>query len=134
MVTRNGRQAAGNKLVEWLRSQYGPNKRYKSARSLSLAAGRNPNTVIVIEERGHATAAVLIDLAEATGVRVLDLFILTGWVASDETEPNLSPDELALLSVYRQAPEQERSRLRRIMEAAVPYETEVVEERRADIT
>ena len=71
-------------LVDWLRSLYGPDRAYKTARRLSLAAGRNQNAVATVEERGHATAEVIADLARAAGVSPLEAFHHAGWLTEEE--------------------------------------------------
>ena len=71
-------------LVDWLRGLYGPDRPYRTARRLSLAAGRNQNAVATIEERGHATAEVLVDLARTAGVSPLEAFRRAGWLTEEE--------------------------------------------------
>ena len=115
------RRDTPNGLVAWVRTQYGPGKRYKSARSLSIAARRNPNTVMTIEERGRASAEVLVALARATDTSPLELFVMSGWIDSEEIRFDLSPDEERLVKSYRQTRESLRPFLHKMMEEAAPY-------------
>ena len=93
-------------LVDWLRSLYGPDRAYKTARRLSLAAGRNQNAVATVEERGHATAEVIADLARAAGVSPLEAFHRAGWLTEEEissrNEGPISVEEADLLRMYRE--------------------------------
>ena len=106
-------------LVDWLRSLYGPSRPYATARRLSLAAGRNQNAVATVEERGHATAEVLADLARAAGVSPLEAFYRAGWVTEEElssrNEGPLSEEEADLLRMYRET----RPDLRRVVVAGL---------------
>ena len=106
-------------LVDWLRGLYGPDRPYKTARRLSLAAGRNQNAVATIEERGHATAEVLVDLARAAGVSPLEAFRRAGWLTEEEVSAKddgpLSAEEADLLRMYRET----RPDLRRVVVAGL---------------
>lgn len=97
-----------HRLVAWLRGQYGPDKKFKSARRLSLEAGRSPNTVGVIEEVGHATAEVLIDLAGVIGVSPAEVFRIAGWLPENDVTQVLAENdqEVELLEGFRNLPEQ----------------------------
>ena len=106
-------------LVDWLKSLYGPSRPFPTARRLSLAAGRNQNAVATIEERGHATAEVLVDLAKAAGVSPLEAFYRAGWLTEEEVsskdEGPLSQEEADLLRMYRET----RPDLRRVVVAGL---------------
>ena len=106
-------------LVDWLHSLYGPDRTYKTARRLSLAARRNQNAVATIEERGHGTAEVLADLARAAGVSPLEAFYRAGWLTEEEVssrnEGPLSEEEADLLRMYRET----RSDLRGVVIAGL---------------
>ena len=115
------------KLTDWLTDQYGPEKRFKSARQLSLAisAGRNPNLVFDIEHRGTAKIETLNKLAEALEISTRQLFELVGYIdPGDVNGTVLTLDEEELLTVYRRTPEAHRSMLRRLLETAAAYETD----------
>ena len=108
-----------DQLVAWVRDQYGPGQRYRSARAWSIGARKNPNTVINIEEIGHATADVIVALCEAIGVSPLIPFTLSGWVSQEELEgrsPTLSQDEADLVSGFQELPEEGRQWLLRSLQ------------------
>ena len=116
LMATNNEARTGTPLVEWLREQYGPNKRYKSARQLSFAAGRNQNLVNIIEERGQATADVLVDLARALDISPLRLFVLAGWITADEFEADVSTRELEFIGQWRRLDQEDRGMLAEMME------------------
>ena len=103
-------------LVKWIRNQYGEGKRYKSARALSLAAGRHENTVITIEGRGRATPEVLRDIAAATGESPLRLFVMAGWLDESEFSTAVTDQERRFLDKLRRLPDFDRETLERVME------------------
>ena len=108
-----------DKLVAWLRDQYGPGKRYKSARAWSIVAHKNPNTVNTIEEVGHETADAIVALAEAIGVSPLVPFTLAGWVSQEELEgrgATLTQDESELVNGFQELPEEGRQWLLRSLQ------------------
>ena len=88
-------------LVEWLRSQYGPGRKFSTPRQLSIAAGRNQNAVASIEEKGHATADVLVDIARVVGESSLVPFQLMGWLKEEAIANGLSANENYFISLYR---------------------------------
>lgn len=94
----------GSPLAEWLGRQFGPDRRYKSARHLSLRAGLSPNTVSRIIERGRGDPETLIQLAGTLGVPATRLFILAGWLSEADLAQDLSADEARLLARYRALP------------------------------
>ena len=75
-----------NELATWLREQYGPDKRFKSARQLSLAVseGTNAGLIFDIESRGRAKPETLQKLAEVLGVSVQTVYKMAGWLPEDE--------------------------------------------------
>ena len=108
-----------NQLVAWVRDQYGPGKKFRSARAWSIGAHKNPNTVNNVEEVGHATADAIVALCEAIGVSPLIPFTLSGWVSQDEWEgqgPTLSQDESALVRGFQDLPEEGRQWLLRSLQ------------------
>ena len=106
----------GKPLLEWLRRQYGPDKPFKSPRNLSLAAGRNENQVARIEETGHATIDVLLDLARVTGESPLAMFVLGGWLTEAEVNTGLTVDEMRFLEKWRRLSLKDRQTLDEVAE------------------
>jgi transcriptional regulator with XRE-family HTH domain len=100
-------------LARWLRQQFGPNQRFKSARHLSLAAGLSQNMVNLIIERGGAGPETLIKLAELLEVPVERLFVKAGWLKDESLDTGstweLSEDEVELLQGYRELPQEGRA-------------------------
>jgi transcriptional regulator with XRE-family HTH domain len=100
-------------LARWLRQQFGPNQRFKSARHLSLAAGLSQNMVNLIMERGGAGPETLMKLADLLGVPVERLFVKVGWLKDESLDANstwdLSEDEAELLKGYRDLPQEGRA-------------------------
>ena len=92
-------------LTEWVRGFYGVGKRFSSGRSLSIATGRNENTVARLEESGHATAEVIVDIARTVGTDPLDALVLVGLLQDDEVaggaDNRLTVEEQDLLQCYR---------------------------------
>ena len=94
-------------LVAWVRSLYGPGRRFANHRELALQAGRNAHAVYTIEQEGRATGALLIDLARAAGESPLRALLIGGHLRQDEVDLHgLLPteSEMALLDCYRVLP------------------------------
>ena len=66
------RRRSNPALTAWVREFYGVGKRFSSARNLSIATGRNENTVARLEESGYATAEVIVDIARTVGTDPLE--------------------------------------------------------------
>ena len=106
-----------NALVKWLYSQIGPDKKFKSARQLALAAGRNQNQIMIIGERGTATADVLVDIAKALDVSPLKLFALAGWIPDEEqAKTTLSPRAQKFVDQWQQLSRLDQKTLGRVLE------------------
>lgn len=97
-------------LVAWLRDQYGPGKKFRSARSLSLAAGRSNNFVSSIEESGHSTAEGLLALSKVLEIQPVPLFRIAGWLPAEVGAKVCAenPVEEKLLGDFRLLPEHGR--------------------------
>ena len=96
-----------SQLRNWLRTQYGPGKRFNSARQLSLAVSakqqsHNPNLVYDIESRGTAKIETLLALAGVLDVPPIRVFIEAGWISSEELKDNLLENERRFLYKWRQ--------------------------------
>ena len=96
-----------NKLRDWLRDQYGPGKKFRSARQLSLAVSaqqqsHNPNLVYDIENRGTAKIETLLSLAQTLDIPPTRIFIEAGWISSEELRDNLQENERQFLYKWRQ--------------------------------
>ena len=96
------------RLVDWVRQQYGPGRKYRSARQWSIAAGRNVNAVNTLEEVGHATPEVVVDLARAAGVSPIHVLIISGLLHDGEAETKISDDALEVVAGWDQLPQQGR--------------------------
>ena len=107
-------------LTEWIRQQYGPDRRYKSGRQLSLAVsgGKNPNIVYDIETRGNARFDTLRKLSETLEVPLAVILVCAGWLTPDDlgqSEGSLTAEEVELLRLYRET----RPDLRRVIVAGL---------------
>ena len=91
---------AENRLTQWLKGQYGPDKPHKSGRQLSLAVseGRNENLVFDIESRGTARPETLQNLAQVLGVPVMSVYKMAGWLPeeSDSDEIDINDPEMSM--------------------------------------
>ena len=85
-------------LGDWLRTQYGPGKPYKSARQLSLAIsdGRNPNQVFDIESRGTARPETLQKIAEVLSVPIQTVYRIAGWLPEEEDSDEIDINDPTL--------------------------------------
>ena len=95
-----------NALVMWLLARIEGSNRYRSARSLSIAAGLAPNTVGTILERGQGTAETIAKIARALGVSVMEALVAAGVVSRDEADLKLTEGEEDFLTLYRALPEE----------------------------
>lgn len=107
-------------LTQWIRQQYGPDRRYKSGRQLSLAisGGKNPNAVYDIETRGNARIDTLRKLSETLEVPLPAILVCAGWLTPDDlgqTDDSLTAEEVELLRLYRET----RPDLRRVIVAGL---------------
>ena len=101
--------ATETRLADWLLGQIGPNRRFKSARQLSIAAGMNQNVVGILLEGGGCRAETLVRLAKALEVRPSHLFVLAGWLTEDQLEgEQLSSEEERFLQMFRSLDEERR--------------------------
>jgi hypothetical protein len=95
-------------LARWLKQQFGPDRRFKSARHLAVAAGLSQGIVNIILERGHARPETLLKLADALEVPSERLFAIAGWLRDEHSDAGssweLSADEAELLKRYRELP------------------------------
>lgn len=76
-------------ISEWVRSLYGKDKRFKSARHLSLEAGLNDNTAKKVEDKGGGKPETLLALAVAAGRPIEEPLALMGLLPpnADRTDP-----------------------------------------------
>lgn len=91
-------------LDDWIRQQYGPGRRYASARALALAItnGRHPNMVAIIHERGVAKLETLYALADACDVdRIYVLGLAAGLDMDQPGDRIASTEEAELLRAFR---------------------------------
>ena len=108
-----------SQLGVWLKGQYGPGMRYKSARQLSLAIsdGDNPGLVFDIENRGSARVETMRKLANALDRSFVEVLLLAGWLSEDEvSEGGVTPAERTHLEKWRQLPDADRAMLEEISE------------------
>ena len=113
MVTKKN---YNQELVDWVRRQYGPEKRFGSPRSLSIAIGRNENQIARIEESGRASVEVLVDIARANGENPLNVFMFVGWLTEGEVNTGLTVDEMRFLEKWRRISLKDRQTLDEVAE------------------
>ena len=113
MVTKKN---YNQELVDWVRRQYGPEKRFGSPRSLSIAIGRNENQIARIEESGRASVEVLVDIARANGENPLNVFMFAGWLTEGEVNTGLTVDEMRFLEKWRRLSLKDRQTLDEVSE------------------
>ena len=95
-----------NRLRDLLRQYYGPGRRFKNARQLSLAVsrhqnGNNPNLIYDIERRGTAKVETFLTLAVVLGIRPLEIFVGAGWITEEVLENDLTDDERRIINTWR---------------------------------
>ena len=90
-----------NDIVKWVERGFGPGKRYRSARALSIAAGRHPNAVAVLLETGRASAELVVALGWAMHVSVHEPLLIIGFFQREDLMGELNSDEVQLLTTLR---------------------------------
>jgi hypothetical protein len=81
------------------------NERYGGrARALAVRATLNQNTVGNILTSGSGAPESLIKLAPHVGKSRLEMFVLAGWLKSEDLEGELTGEEEELLRLYREGP------------------------------
>ena len=71
--------------------------------------------IATIEESGHATAEVLIDIARALGESPVKLFILAGWLDPEGVGITLSSQDRHLIEKWRRLPHRDQEVLERMI-------------------
>ena len=103
----NGRRGE-TQIAQWLSSQIGDDKRFRSARQFAEKAGLNQNTVKGIIRRGRGQPETILALADAAEVNPVDLYYVAGWLTpahvngTSEDHPR-SFEEVLLLRAFRAA-------------------------------
>ncbi len=92
------------RLFAWLSQQFGPDRRFKSARQLSLAAGFSQNVTGATIERGSAKPETLVQIVRALEVSPVSLFVIAGWLTEEDVTPGASEAEAKALSLARRLP------------------------------
>ena len=90
-----------NDIVKWVERGFGPGKKYRSARALSIAAGRHPNAVAVLLETGPASAELVVALSRAMDVSVHEPLLIIGFFQPEDLMGELNSDEVQLLTTLR---------------------------------
>ena len=107
-------------LVNFLNSQIGePPKPFANARRLSKAMHRSENIVLRMKEKGNATPPVLADLARATNVSPIELFVYMGWITEREAKSRMTSAEEEWLATYHRLPKGTRPMVRKMLEGLV---------------
>lgn len=75
-----------SELTAWVQDLYGRDKRFKSARHLSIAAGLNENTVRKVEVNGGAKPETLRAIAVAAGRPADEPLRILGLISSQGAE------------------------------------------------
>jgi hypothetical protein len=110
----------GDKLREFLRSQYGPGRRWKNVSNFSFAAGNNYELIPRMERAGTAEVDSLRKVAKATGEPLLNLMLWADVVTPDEIPSlerrQLTDEEWELIQAYRVTPQKGRQIAQRVLQ------------------
>jgi len=103
-----------DELVAWLKTHFGPGRRFKSPRAWSVAAGLSHGAAsAIIERRSGGDGRVkdqgvlpttIAKLARAVGENPTRAFCLAGWLTEAEAADGLRPFETAVLAEARTVP------------------------------
>ena len=93
-------------LVTWVKSLYGPGKKFPSGRQLSIESGRNPNVVSDILNSGKGSVETVLAIAEVVDFPKIQALVIAGHLSDDDLkqaniESGLTPDEIDLLKEFR---------------------------------
>ena len=93
-------------LVTWVKSLYGPGKKFPSGRQLSIESGRNPNVVSDILNSGKGSVETVLAIAEVVGFPKIEALVIAGHLLKKDLrqadiKSGLKPDEIGLLKDFR---------------------------------
>jgi hypothetical protein len=95
-------------IARWLAAQLGPDRRFKSARQLSIASGLSPNVVANILERGKADAGTLVKIAHTLDTSPVTIFIIMGWLTEQDLAEAVNEAEIHAMGIYLRLPDEYR--------------------------
>jgi len=93
-------------LVTWVKSLYGPGKKFPSGRQLSIESGRNPNVVSDILNSGKGSVETVLAIAEVVDFPKIEALVIAGHLLKKDLrqadiKSGLKPDEIGLLKDFR---------------------------------
>jgi hypothetical protein len=93
-------------LVTWVKSLYGPGKKFPSGRQLSIESGRNPNVVSDILNSGKGSVETVLAIAEVVDFPKIQALVIAGHLSKKDLsqadiKSNLKPNEIGLLKDFR---------------------------------
>ena len=93
-------------LVTWVKSLYGPGKKFPSGRQLSIESGRNPNVVSDILNSGKGSVETVLAIAEVVDFPKIEALVIAGHLSKKDLrqadiKSGLKPNEIGLLKDFR---------------------------------
>jgi len=93
-------------LVTWVKSLYGPGKKFPSGRQLSIESGRNPNVVSDILNSGKGSVETVLAIAEVVDFPKIEALVIAGHLLKKDLrqadiKSGLKPDEIGPLKDFR---------------------------------
>lgn len=115
-------------LAQWILNHtddYGGE--YPTLRQFALACGLNQGTLNQIVDGGGPKADTLRKLAESTGERLLDLYVIAGWLTEEEISvvpaPAMSQVEIGMLEQYRGFDQKQKDAIHAMFGVLHPFES-----------
>tara|TARA_R100001082_G_scaffold107629_1_gene81762 strand:+ start:396 stop:806 length:411 start_codon:yes stop_codon:yes gene_type:complete len=93
-------------LVTWVKSLYGPGRRFTSGRQLAFATGKNMSIVSDILNSGKGSVETVLAIADVVDFPKIEALIIAGHLSKKDLsqadiKSNLKPNEIGLLKDFR---------------------------------
>ena len=99
-----------NDIKEWIGTLVGPGTKFRSSRSLSIAAGLSQSTVTNIWETGRGDPESLGKIADTVGQRRAEVFLLAGWLKPADLNTDITDETNELAELYFALPQDARTK------------------------